>query len=66
MKKDSYAINIMDEMAQYEVSISSDENDIEILYDIHEDGTSAEYITIAVSEQKDNNFIVLRKHGEDT
>ena len=33
---------------------------------IHEDGTSAEYITIAVSEQKDNNFIVLRKHGEDT
>lgn len=66
MKKDSYAINMMDEMAQYEVSISSDENDIEILYDIHEDGTSAEYITIAVSEQKDNNFIVLRKHGEDT
>ena len=38
MKKDSYAINMMDEMAQYEVSISSDENDIEMYrYDLSGD-----------------------------
>lgn len=65
MKKDSYSINLSEEMAQYEVSISSDDNDLEVLYDIHDDGTSAEYITVTVPDNKKNSFIVLRKRDEE-
>ena len=65
MKKDSYSINLCEEIAQYEVNISSDDNDLEILYDIHDDGTSAEYITVTIPDSKKNNFIVLRKIDED-
>lgn len=64
MKKDSYAINLSEELAQYEVSMSSDQNDLEMIYDIHDDGTSAEYITKTIPDDKSNSFIVLRKTKE--
>lgn len=63
MKKNSYAINMNESVGQYEISISTDCDKIEVLYDMHDDGSSNEYMNLDISNS-DNEFIVLRKSGE--
>lgn len=64
MKKDSYAINISEELAQYEIDISVDDEEVEMIYDMHQDGTSSEYLNIIAADPEEK-FIVLREVAQE-
>ena len=64
LKKDSYAINFSEEMQQYELDISSEDKEVNIIYDTHDDGVMYEYMTTDIKPDK-NKYIVLKEGGQD-
>lgn len=64
LKKDSYAINYRDDLLQYEVDISMDDEKGILSYDMSDDGnTSNKKFTVIKPDH--NKFIILRRREEE-
>jgi len=60
LKKDSYAINFRNDQAQYELDISTEENRVQLHYDMREDGAVSDYVRTNITPDKDK-YIVLKR-----
>ena len=63
LKYNSYAINISDNGTQYIIDIATQEDVINTLYDMSEDGQIRSYKINDKLSPEDNNYLVLRKDG---
>ena len=63
LKKDSYAINNIEDIGQYEVDVSTNNKTSYILYDMNEDNSIVQY-TDSKIKANNNKYIVLSKDGE--
>ena len=63
LKKDSYAINYRSEHFQYEVDIATEDNQVKLHYDMHDDGSISDYIRTEISPDKDK-YIIIKPRGK--
>lgn len=64
LKKESYCINFSEEMQQYELDICSEDQEVDIVYDLHEDGSMYEYMTTNIKPDR-SKYIVLKEGGKN-
>ena len=64
-KKDSYCVNLLSELGEYEVSFMSGDDSPYVIYDQHEDGSISSYINTDIQSSK-NKYIVLRRREGET
>lgn len=60
IKNDSYAINYIENLDQYEVDIATNEDMVYVNYNMHDDGSTYSYKTTNIIPDK-NKYVVLRK-----
>ena len=60
LKKDSYTLNYRDDVRQYELDVVSDEQKLDIHYDMNSDTMSPRYVRTQIDDLK-SKYIVARK-----
>lgn len=64
LKRDSYAINYVDEYAQYEVDISTEADKLLLNYDMNDDGSVNEFKRTGIKPDRNKYIVLRRKAGE--
>ena len=62
-KRDSYSVNLLSELGEYEVSFVPDGDSPYVIYDQHDDGSISTYINTDIQPDKNKYIVLRRKEG---